>query len=104
MKKIVLCVMVLLGLTVVLSNVWITQFLFLDAKGIILEAAIEGSIISNGLAIVSLAVTVWLGISIYNIIEKKEIQELKMSVEKYSPLSQQMSVSDGTLWEEQTAD
>ena len=90
MKKVVLGVMMFLGVTVVLSNVWTTLFLSLDLNGVSSKDAIEGSIVSNGLAIVSLAVTVWLGISIYNAIEKKEIQELKLTLEKYSPLSEQM--------------
>lgn len=90
MKKIVLVIMVILGLVIVISNIGVTYFILTSATIYSVEKSIEGTIITNGLTIISLAITVWLGISIYNAIGKNEIAELKSALEKYSPLSEQV--------------
>ena len=90
MKKIMVVMVILLGLIMVFSDVGISYFLLTKIASINVDKAIEGTIITNGLTIISLAITVWLGITIYNAIGKSEIDELKTTLEKYSPLSEQV--------------
>ena len=45
---------------------------------------------SCGLTMISMAICVWLGITIYNTLERNELAELKSTIEKYSPLSGQV--------------
>lgn len=90
MKKIVLGIMIIFGLTMVVSNIVVMYFLLTDVVYIDAAKAIEGTMMTSGLTIISLAITVWLGISIYNAIGKNEIEELKATIETYSPLSEQV--------------
>lgn len=90
MKKIVIVTMTFLGLIVVVSNVCSIVFLFMNVTEINAATVAEGAIITNGLTIISLAATVWIGISIYNAIEKKEFEKIKEEVSHYSSLSNQV--------------
>lgn len=92
MKKIVLIIMAVFGLVIVGLNIGAMSYYMLTSSSANdIKQSIEGTIISNGLAMVSLAITVWIGITIYNVISKKDIEELKSALEKYSPLSEQVS-------------
>lgn len=77
MKKHVVKISVIFAIMIVVCNMFVLDFLCKNAAEIDAKSAVDGMIITNGLTIISLAVTVWLGISIYNSIEKKEFADIK---------------------------
>lgn len=84
MKKLVVILMIVLGSIVSISNIFYSYSVYKGWGHV--GNGTEG-IISNGLTIVTLAVTVWMGITIYNTVEKNEIEDLKDTIKDYSPLS-----------------
>lgn len=90
MKNLVFAIMVILGVLLVVTDIGVTILLLTNVSQENVDKIIEGTIMTNGLTIITLAITVWMGISIYNAIGKNEIEELKTTLEKYSPLSEQV--------------
>lgn len=85
MKKHVVKISVIFAIMIVVCNMFVLAFLCKNAAEIDAKSAVDGMIITNGLTIISLAVTVWLGISIYNSIEKKEFADIKDEFSKVKP-------------------
>lgn len=90
MKKVVLGVMVAFGFLITISNIGITYFLAANMESAPVDKIMEGSILESGLSIISLAITVWIGISIYNALEKDEISKLELKIGEYSSISEQV--------------
>lgn len=97
MKKHVVKISAIFAILIFVCNMIVLAFLCINAAEIDEKSAVDGMIITNGLTIISLAVTVWLGISIYNSIEKKEFADIKEeffkvkpTIETYSQLSNEV--------------
>lgn len=85
MKKNVVKISAIFAILIFVCNMFVLAFLCINAAEIDEKSAVDGMIITNGLTIISLAVTVWLGISIYNSIEKKEFADIKEEFSKVKP-------------------
>lgn len=90
MKKVVLGLMVVFGLLITISNIGIMYFLAANVESVPVDKIMEGSILESGLGIISLAITVWIGISIYNALEKDEISKLGLKIDEYSSIPGQV--------------
>lgn len=90
MKKVVLGLMVAFGLLITISNIGIMYFLAANIESVSVDKIMEGSILESGLGIISLAITVWIGISIYNALEKDEISKLELKIGEYSSIPGQV--------------
>ena len=78
-KKVLIITMVLSSLIILFGIVTYIRLLMKMSQPKV-EIAMESSMVSECLTLVSVAITVWIGFAIYNQVEKKEVEELNKEV------------------------
>ena len=84
-KKVLIITMVLSSLIILFGIVTYIRLLIKMSQPKV-EIAMESSMVSECLTLVSVAITVWIGFAIYNQVEKKEVEELNKEVKNLMPV------------------
>lgn len=79
-KKSIIWITSIFGFLAVMANGAIIHYIFHNHDMFSGETAVNSIIISNGLSVISLAVSVWLGMNIYNVVEKQEVNQIEKRI------------------------
>lgn len=80
-KGSIIWITLIFGVLVVMTNAAIIFYIFINHDMFSGETAVNNINISNGLTVISLAVSVWLGMNIYNVVERQEVNQIEKIIQ-----------------------